>query len=151
MTQNKTERAILVGFLGVVTDHLQQHGASIEDFRLLLNSGFDGYPIRGIRQATNDFIEWTSDFSEEALAELDNDLSARNLPTMTAMRDRSYRKAQVAISRRRISNDTEWYLLNGLISQVDGSSLSRDERTIAEDLVARYTPAQTDEEKQPET
>jgi hypothetical protein len=42
--------------------------------------------LRGLQEATRDMLEWSQDLQGEQLAELDRQLSAAGLPTLSEMR-----------------------------------------------------------------
>ncbi|MFZ4605974.1 MAG: hypothetical protein ACOYM5_06915 [Caulobacter sp.] len=68
----------------------------------------------GIKGAINDCLEATSDFRGADLEVLDRDLAALNLPTLSTLRIRFWKRIALAIKRGRIGNDTEYYAVRNV-------------------------------------
>ena len=68
----------------------------------------------GIKGAINDCLEATSNFQGADLQVLDRDLAALNLPTLSALRIRFWKRIALAIKRGRIRNDTEYYAVRNV-------------------------------------
>ena len=87
--------------------------------------------------AARDFVEWCQDMTVDDVKTLDAELRAAGAPTLTSMRDSGYREALAVLARGTIRRESEWLLLNGLLSDMAGA-LTFDERPEIERLVAEY-------------
>ena len=106
------------------------------------NAPFQKAPISGVRQAAGDVVEWAQDLSDEQVSALDAQLRESNLPTLTAMREATYRQALHVLSRGAIRSDEEWRLLEGYLSNADSGVLSESERSVATEIIANYEQEQ---------
>lgn len=133
------EREDLIGFVKTTYRFLFARGSQgsviLDEFGKV---DWSAAPINGIRQAASDAVEMCIDLTGQALSELDAQLDSSGFPTLTAMRYSTYRRAFKVLSRGEIRSDTEWYLLNTLVSSTDETSLSNHERTVAEQLLGKY-------------
>jgi hypothetical protein len=91
-----------------------------------------------VRMAVRDVVEWSEDLRGEPLAQLDAQLLAQGLPTLSAMRSTTYRKAIEILARGKIRNEREWHVLNGLITNTADLTLTATERDQADRLVHEY-------------
>jgi len=103
----KTEKEQLVGFVIFIMQELGMDKYLPEDS----HSVWLGHPISGIRQVANDMLEATQDISIKELAKLDAKLDCLNLPTLTSMRQKSYKKLLHILSRNHVKNESEWRVL----------------------------------------
>lgn len=76
---------------------------------------FIKYPISGLRQVARDMVEATQDVNGEELRRIDNKLNELNLPTLTNMRQKGFSKFMQILSRNKIKNEEEWYLLRSYL------------------------------------
>lgn len=75
---------------------------------------------RGLLMATNDFVEATSDWTPEQVAEADLRLAACNTYSLTEVRRRYSHKYLQILKRGKIRNSEEYYLIKGV---ADGGSI----------------------------
>jgi hypothetical protein len=96
--------------------------------------------LEGLRQAANDVIEDLSGKRAAGVAALDEALHASGLITASEVR-RRYASSYKRITKRGIiRNDTEYYLVNGIV--VDrGNSISDEERATLQRLLDIYEAA----------
>ena len=85
-----------------------------------------------------DMVECCQDLVGDDLSTLDGLLRAQQLPTLTAMRDRSYRRALQILARDAIRNESEWHVLNAYVTDVEDRVLSPEERARADRLLHEY-------------
>jgi hypothetical protein len=91
----------------------------------------------GLRQAANDTIEATSHWNVEKKAVLDEALSAAGIITRSEVARRYASSYKRIVKRGQIKNDTEYYLVNGILID-QSSSLSEDERRSLQELADAY-------------
>ena len=130
------ERQRLLAFIRVVAQFISDRscdaGFPFADIR------WEGASLAGLRMAAGDFVEWWVDVSGEQLIVLDTVLASAGAPTLTAMRLAEYRTALAVLGRGGIRTEREWRLLNGLLSDTAGRTLTTAEREHAERLVHEY-------------
>ncbi|MDH4427138.1 MAG: hypothetical protein QE495_11860 [Acidovorax sp.] len=98
--------------------------------------------LEGLRQAANDVIEELSDKRADGVAALDEALRASGLITASEVR-RRYASSYKRITKRgTIQNDTEYYLINGIVVDF-GNGISDEERATLQLLLDRYEAAAT--------
>jgi hypothetical protein len=91
----------------------------------------------GARQAANDAIEALRGFTQQQLASLDARLIETGSITVAEMRRRYSRQYQAVLKRGRIRNETEFYLVKGILdSCVD--SLGHDEQATLDSLLLGF-------------
>ena len=73
------------------------------------------HPISGIRQAANDLVEMSQHLAGKDLAKLDKKLEELNLPSLSSMREKGYRELLKILSRNKIRNEDEWYLVKSYL------------------------------------
>jgi hypothetical protein len=96
--------------------------------------------LEGLRQAANDVIEELSDKRAAGVAVLDEALRASGLITVSEVR-RRYASSYKRITKRgTIRNDTEYYLINGIVVDF-GNGISDEERAALQLLLDRYEAA----------
>ncbi|MBI5940625.1 MAG: hypothetical protein HY859_09385 [Caulobacterales bacterium] len=69
----------------------------------------------GLQMAINDCLEATCDFRGADLQVLDRDLAALNLPTLSALRVRFWKRIAQTIKRGRIRNDTDFHAVRNIV------------------------------------
>jgi hypothetical protein len=85
MPTGKSEQ--LRGFIIAVARYLlSEKPESAAMLRSLEESVTASSSLRGLKEATRDMLEWSQDLHGEQLAELDRQLSAAGLPTLSEMR-----------------------------------------------------------------
>ncbi|WP_286624017.1 hypothetical protein [Variovorax fucosicus] len=85
----------------VCANIVQQHGRS--------------KALEGLRMAANDIIEELSDIPSEEVASLDESMLASGLVTLSELRRRYASSYKRIVKRGHIRNDTEYYLINGIV------------------------------------
>ena len=93
------------------------------------------FPISGIRQTANDMLEATQDIKGKELEELDVKLRGQNLPTITNMRNKGFKKLLTTLSRNKLKNEEEWRLLRSFL---ENDSLNPEELTQIQRLLDDY-------------
>jgi hypothetical protein len=93
--------------------------------------------LQGLRQAANDTIDMYRHESKEALDILDAALREQNALTFTAVRARYDRAYKRLLKRGRILNDTEYYMVAGVLSD-STVQVSEHERAALARLSAAY-------------
>ena len=88
--------------------------------------------------AARDVVEMCQDLSGDELARLDSQLVSKGLPTMTAMRNTTYRKALAVLARGSVRTEEEWHVLNGFVVNQDDGVLSPTERKEADRLIHEF-------------
>ena len=93
--------------------------------------------------AARDAVEMCQDVAGEELARLDSELASKGLPTMSAMRNATYRKALAVLARGRVRTEEEWHVLRGFVANLDDAVLSPAERKDADRLVHEFRQKKT--------
>ncbi len=91
----------------------------------------------GLRQAVNDNLEDSLHFDSKKLNQIDNELGKRGIPTLSYFRRKYWSKYKGILKRRMIKNETEYYLINGLLCGFD-NKISEDEKSILSEMVSSY-------------
>jgi hypothetical protein len=94
--------------------------------------------IRGVREAARDMVEMCQDFNPAQVAVLDERLARDGLPTLSAMRNRTYRELLQILTRGEIRSDEEFRLVSAFVSDVDSRHLSDADRAQADALMYAY-------------
>lgn len=93
--------------------------------------------LEGLRQAANDVIEELSDKPAAGVAALDEALRASGLITASEVRHRYASSYKRIVKRGTIRNDTEYYLVNGIVVDL-GNGISDTERATLQRLLNSY-------------
>ena len=93
--------------------------------------------LEGLRQATNDIVEDLSGRPADGVAALDEALSAAGLLTASEVRRRYAASYKRIVKRGLIRNDTEYYLINGIVVDLT-SAISEEERAALQQLLNAY-------------
>ncbi len=93
------------------------------------------FPISGIRQAARDMVEASQDVQGEELNRIDNKLNELNLPSLTNMRQKDLSKFLQILSRNKVKNEDEWYLLR---SYLESEELDENMRLNAQQLLDKF-------------
>lgn len=88
--------------------------------------------------ATRDAVEMSQDLAGEQLARLDSELASKGLPTLSAMRNATYRKALAVLARGRVRTEEEWHLLNAFVVNAADGVLSPTELKNADRLIHEF-------------
>jgi hypothetical protein len=93
--------------------------------------------LEGARQAVNDALEETRHVSPEYLARLDTALTEQGIVTLSELRRRYSRRYKAILKRGIIKDETEYYLLKGILD--DGNAdVTSDERSMLQSLSDSY-------------
>ncbi|WUR14551.1 hypothetical protein E7V67_005450 [[Empedobacter] haloabium] len=101
--------------------------------------------LSGLRQAANDTVEDASSFTQEQTAALDRACLANDVLTLSEVRRRFSGQYRSVLKKRRISNETEYYLVVAIITDMS-SQLDDDERRLLEELAHAYEEASSKRE-----
>ncbi len=93
--------------------------------------------LAGLRQAVNDTIEATQDFSPEQVGTFDAACRKKLVLTLSEVRSRYWRKYKKIIDRRRIYNDSDYYLAVGVLNDM-AATINPFERELLQSLVSAY-------------
>jgi hypothetical protein len=93
--------------------------------------------LEGMRQATNDIVEMLSDKQSAYIAELDATLLNAKVITASEVRRRYAASYRRIVKRGKVQNDTEYYLVKGIVSDLS-SSITKHERVGLEQLLRAY-------------
>ena len=93
--------------------------------------------LDGLKQAVNDTVEDLIDQPPEYIAELDASLREAGLLTFSEVRRRYASSYKRILKRGSIKNDTEYYLIAGVLADFT-TSADDDERSTLGQLIAEY-------------
>lgn len=93
--------------------------------------------LEGLRQAVNDVIEELSDKQAAGVAALDEALRASGLITASEVRRRYASSYKRIVKRGTVLNDTEYYLINGIVVDL-GNGISDKDRAALQKLLDSY-------------
>ena len=91
----------------------------------------------GLRQAVQGHLEDFQEFSPDQVAELDQQLRAQGIVTLTELRWRHSRQYAEVRDRGSIENESEYYLVKGIVEEI-GPVLWDEEREILDAMTRRY-------------
>ena len=91
----------------------------------------------GARQAANDAIEALRGLTQQQLASLDARLIEAGSTTVAEMRRRYSRQYKAVLKRGRIRNETEFYLVKGILDSC-WDSLGQDEQATLDSLLLGF-------------
>lgn len=91
----------------------------------------------GLRQAANDTVEETSHWNSEARAAVDGTCRAAGVVTLSEVTRRYSESYRRILKRGFIKNDTEYYVVNGILVD-QGGAISDDERTCLQTLTKAF-------------
>lgn len=95
--------------------------------------------FNGLRQAINDCVEMSLHFDHEEVEKLDAQLRSRGIITLSELRRRYSKSYAKILKRRRIKNETEYYLLRNVL--YDPTEKAPEERKLLEELISDYEAA----------
>lgn len=93
--------------------------------------------LAGLRQAINDTIEETQHYPQASVSALDRACTETGLVTLSELRRRYWSKYKSILTKQRIRNETEYYLVVGVLSDM-ATQLSATERQLLQQLVVTY-------------
>ncbi|MGL6258562.1 hypothetical protein [Vibrio sp. WXL210] len=77
--------------------------------------------LQGLKQAVNDIIEDSSSLNSEEIISLDKELASNGVVTLSTLRKRYSSAFKKIITRGCINDETEYYLINGLLCDSTGN------------------------------
>ena len=98
--------------------------------------------LEGLKQAINDIMEETEHWPPETIRKIDTALATEGYVTLSALRRRYRARYAGILKRQKIRNDTEFYLLSGVASDMS-LELAEDERRLIERLLFEYEEKRT--------
>jgi hypothetical protein len=93
--------------------------------------------LEGLKQAVGDILESTSGLKGKALSDVDTALATTGLPSISSLRQRYWIRFGSIMKRGRIRNETEYYLLKGMASDLT-VDLSVEERARIDMLLHKF-------------
>ncbi len=94
----------------------------------------------GLRQAINDAIEATQDCTAEWVQAFDQECRQRGVVTLSQLRTRYLAKYKTVLRRGYVRNDTEYYLMVGVLNDM-AASIGGAERSRLSALASAYEKA----------
>jgi hypothetical protein len=92
--------------------------------------------FNGLRQAINDCVDMSLHFDYAEVEKLDSQLRKRGIVTLSELRRRYSKSYAKIIKRRRIKNETEYYLVRNVL--YDPTEKAPEERELLEKLISDY-------------
>lgn len=93
--------------------------------------------LQGLKQAVNDTVEHLSHQPLQYIQRLDAALREQGIVTFSEIRRRYSSSYKRILKRGNIKNETEYYIIAGIISDLE-SGVSEEERIILENLVVQF-------------
>jgi len=93
--------------------------------------------LAGLRQAVNEHLEDFVEFTPVQVAELDKELRARNIVTLTELRWRHSRQYAAIRERGSIETESDYFLVQGILDEI-GPMLWEEERDMLAAMARRY-------------
>ena len=93
--------------------------------------------FEGLKQAINDTIEHSLDLDSKSVKKLDTALSSSGIVTLSELRNRYSAKYKKVIKRGSIKNETEYYLINGVLCD-QSSDIPNEERGLLSSLIGEF-------------
>ena len=93
--------------------------------------------LSGLSQAVNDTLEMCEDWPPDLVSLVDQSLAQAGSPTLTNLRHRRSRKYKSILRRGRLRDDSEFYLVTGILSDTT-IELPESEREVLDNLVGSY-------------
>jgi hypothetical protein len=90
----------------------------------------------GLRQAINDCVEMSFNFSRAEVERLDSELSDRGIVTLSELRRRYSKDYAKIVKRGRIANDSEFYLVQNVLN--DRTEKTSEETETLAKLIGKY-------------
>lgn len=91
----------------------------------------------GLRQAVNGHLDDFQDFSPAQVAELDQELRAQGIVTLTELRWRHSSQYATIRERGSIESESEYYLVKGIVEEI-GPMLWDEERELLAAMARRF-------------
>lgn len=98
--------------------------------------------LKGLRMAVHDILEDLQDVPAERLASLDEHFRAAGLVSLSELRRRYASVYKRIVKRGAIRNDTEYYLINGIVVDLR-NEIADEERARLQHLLDSYELATT--------
>jgi hypothetical protein len=91
----------------------------------------------GLRQAANDTVDDSARYSPEQVAKFDRQCVTANVLTLSEVRRRYSRQYKAILKKQRITTETDYYLVVGILCDTT-NSVNAEERRVLEWLVMAY-------------
>ena len=91
--------------------------------------------LDGLRQATNDIAEQSQDFSLERISEMDRELVSHGIVSLSGIRKKYWSKFKKIISSKTIKNETEYYLVAGVLNDLSIALEAEDRQELVEMVI----------------
>lgn len=139
---SSADYAQLKTFFRAFADRFMPVGDLAPDLRplALLESMEASAPVRAfaaLRMAVNDCVEMSSNWSAEKVAAFDAELRAEGILTLSQVRQRYASKYAAVLRRGKIKNETEYYLVHGILVD-QAAQLPDEERSRLALMVTAY-------------
>ena len=99
---------------------------------------FGTFSRRQLDMVLGDTAEMVRALSTKQLEELDRELEGEGLPIASAILSDTSKRVRRLLERGKLLTDDEFRLLNGWVSDVEGSWLTAGERELAGSMLAEY-------------
>ncbi|PLX96550.1 MAG: hypothetical protein C0622_14680 [Desulfuromonas sp.] len=107
-------------------------------FKRMINTTENVNRVSDLKMALNDILECAKDMKPEEISFLDKNLSEKGLPTFTQLSNKKYKKLISIISRGRIKNENEFYLVNDFACDVTEGVITAQEREAVNKLIGDF-------------
>ncbi len=131
------EKLKLAAFMKFLTPILY-HDFPEEVKKSALSIPWDTVPMDSLRMGVNDTLEQLQDLEGEGLEALDSLLSARDLPTLSFLRDGRNRRVLTLLSRRRLEKEEDAFLIKGILDGGERELFTAEQRSKMETLLGEY-------------
>jgi len=91
----------------------------------------------GLRQAINDVIEDSQDFSPAQVSQLDSELRELGIVTLSELRQRHSRQYRAIRKRGKIKDDSEFYLVKAILEETS-PILEPEERESLNEMMRKF-------------
>jgi hypothetical protein len=101
---------------------------------------------RGLRQALNDIVAMCRHLSPREVAKIDSELRSLYVLTLSEVRRRVSKQYAGVVARGKINNETEYYLIRGILNDA-ASEADQSERKTLTEMVAAFELGAVSREK----
>lgn len=103
----------------------------------VMESNTPGRARTGLGMAINDILESSWDFEPAQINAIDIELASKGIVTLSELRRRYTRQFKAIIKRGNIRDETEYYLVSGILASFTGEA-NDDERIKLENLLSQF-------------
>jgi hypothetical protein len=122
----------------ILTTMKRFYGDSNVDFEPFIEITRKCNRLNEIKMLLNDITEWGKHMKPEEMAQLDESLKNKRLPSFTQITNNKYKKLLAVISRGHIKNESEYYLVNDFACDVTEGLITENERQSINKLIGEY-------------